>query len=287
MGLRRYAFLLVCALLGSAVAVLPAVAGSETAPTTIEAQDSTGIYNEQHHSWSPPQVTIGPGGVLTVSNPSSTVEHGVEWRTGPSTPSCSGVPLSTSTKRSATKWSGTCTFTQPGTYTFYCTVHGSEMTGTVMVSSDGTTTTTTTTGTTTTTTQPAGTNSTPSGAPGSSSPQPAGLAGPIVVLGRSQRGRVVHGSIEVPGADAGGRLEVDLLAKRAVVAPKSGASTVRVGRLVRPSIRAGRLSFTVALNAKARAVLARRRRLALIVKVVLTPPHGSSSSTSRNVVLHF
>jgi hypothetical protein len=107
-----------------------------------------------------------------------------------------------------------------------------------------------------------------------------------VALARSQHGSVVHGSLVVPGADAGGRLEVDLLAKRAALAGRRGSSAVRVGRLVRSSLRAGRLSFTVALDAKARGVLARRRRLALIVKVVLTTPQGAPSFTTRNVLLH-
>jgi hypothetical protein len=90
----------------------------------------------------------------------------------------------------------------------------------------------------------------------------------------------------VPGADAGGRLEVDLLAKRAGLAANSGRSTVRVGRLVRSPLRAGRLSFRVGLDAKAKAALARRGRLALVVKVVLTSRQGSRSFTSRNIVLH-
>jgi hypothetical protein len=79
---------------------------------------------------------------------------------------------------------------------------------------------------------------------------------------------------------------VDLLAKRAALAGTSGSSAVRVGRLVRSSLRAGRLSFTVTLDAKARSRLSHRRRLALIVRVVLTPPHGPPSVTSRNVLLH-
>jgi hypothetical protein len=96
----------------------------------------------------------------------------------------------------------------------------------------------------------------------------------------------VHGSIDVPAADAGGRLEVDLLAKRAALAVKSGSSAVRVGRLVRPSLRTGRVSFVVALDARARGLLARRHRLPLVVKVVVTPLGGAPSPTSRNIVLH-
>jgi hypothetical protein len=61
--------------------------------------------------------------------------HGVEWKSGPNTPSCtSEVPVGTSPAASGTNWSGSCTFTQPGTYVFWCTVHGSSMSETVTVS---------------------------------------------------------------------------------------------------------------------------------------------------------
>ena len=63
--------------LGAAVAALPAVAGSETAPT-IEATNlgGGGIYKEAHE-WSPPSATVGVSGVVTFVNNSSRVEH--EW----------------------------------------------------------------------------------------------------------------------------------------------------------------------------------------------------------------
>jgi hypothetical protein len=79
---------------------------------------------------------------------------------------------------------------------------------------------------------------------------------------------------------------VDLLAKRASLAAAGGSARVQVGRLVRQSLRAGRLSFSVTLRARARRALARRHRLPLNVKLVLTPAQGSPSSISRSVVLH-
>jgi hypothetical protein len=96
----------------------------------------------------------------------------------------------------------------------------------------------------------------------------------------------VRGSLQVPAADAGGRLEVDLLAARAALARSRGSSGVRVGRLVRSSLRIGRLSFAVALDTRGRAALSRHRRLALVLRVALAPPHGSPAVTSRRVVLH-
>ena len=60
------------------------------------------------------------------------MSHGVVWETGdPSTPACSGVPVN----KGETNWKGTCTFTNTGTYKYYCFVHGRAMSGTVNVSS--------------------------------------------------------------------------------------------------------------------------------------------------------
>src|SRR3954453_210905 len=86
---RRFTFL-VASLLGAAVVVLPAVAGSETAPASVTAVNSEGAY--KGHYWSPSTVTVGSGGVVTFSNPSSEVSHGLEWTGGPAAPTCSGVP---------------------------------------------------------------------------------------------------------------------------------------------------------------------------------------------------
>jgi plastocyanin len=115
-------------LLASTALVLPGIATSEATPTIEAFNASNGT-----HSWKPPTATIIAGGGVNITNPTS-VLHGVEWRSGPTTPSCtSGVPVGTTPAASGTNWSGTCTFSQPGTYTFFCTVHGPEMTGTVTV----------------------------------------------------------------------------------------------------------------------------------------------------------
>jgi len=105
-------------------------------------------------------------------------------------------------------------------------------------------------------------------------------------LASRQRGSTVRGSIKVSQADSGGQLEVDLLAASASLAKAKHSGRVRVGRLVRSSLKAGSVSFAVALSAKGRASLRRRRRLALTVQVVLTPLHGAPVTVSRPVVLH-
>jgi plastocyanin len=268
--------------LSVALIVLPAVAGSETGPT-IEAENKpgSGLYAEEHHAWTPSQVTVGEGGVVTLKNPGSTVPHGVEWVGGPATPACSGVPVGTSAASSATNWSGSCTFAHAGTYTFYCTVHGREMTGTIVVSGAGT---------------PA-----PGPIPGpEGSPSPPGGTGPegssgaggspfaggshALRLAAAQHGRSVHGSIDVSSAGAGGKLEVAVFATGASLTAHR-SSRIRIGRYLRSSVHAGVVSFTVALTARARTALHRRRRLGLTVRIVLTPVAGVPASVTRSVVL--
>src|SRR5207302_3689665 len=103
-------------------------------------------------------------------------------------------------------------------YTFYCTVHGAEMSGSITVNSNGTTTATTstpppTTGSTTSSggsggIQP-GSSKAPSGAGAPGSPL-AGSAASAVKLAPTQRGSSVRGSVEVSAAGAGGLLTVEL-----------------------------------------------------------------------------
>jgi len=150
--------------LGAITAVLPALASSETTPT-VEAvsRGAGGPYGYETFAWSPGQVTIAANGTVAFANNSSTVEHGIIW-TSSVKPACSsGVPVGEG--NFATHWSGTCTFAQPGTYNFECSVHKSAMTGTITVSAAGTTTTTMTTTSSPVATTPAPATSTPATPP--------------------------------------------------------------------------------------------------------------------------
>jgi plastocyanin len=148
--------LLLVLIFGAALAVLPAIASSETTPTVnAVVAGSEGIYTK--FAWSPAEVPIVAGGAVQFSTGSTTQPHGIVWKSGPSTPSCAtGVPVGEG--HFATGWSGSCTFAQAGTYRYYCSYHGESMSGTITVSAAGTTTTstgsTTATGTTPTTTTP-------------------------------------------------------------------------------------------------------------------------------------
>lgn len=115
-------------------------------------------------------------------------------------------------------------------------------------------------------------------------------ASPLVAgslrLAAPRHGTSVRGSIEVSRSGAGGRLEVDLVAKNASLARRRHRATqVTVGRLVRSSVPAGKVPFSVALNARAKAALRRHRRLAITVRIVLTSPSHEAHILTRGVVL--
>jgi plastocyanin len=118
---KRKRYLLLSAVLGAAFVVVPAIA--ESSPTVNGTESLT---------WSPHEVTVRPGGAVTFQNTSTTISHGVVWEPGdPSTPACSGVPVN----KGETNWKGSCSFSNAGTYRYYCFVHGRAMSGIVSVGS--------------------------------------------------------------------------------------------------------------------------------------------------------
>jgi hypothetical protein len=104
----------------------------------------------------------------------------------------------------------------------------------------------------------------------SATPPPTATPGPQsslkVTLPAHQAGRHVRGSVQVQSAHT--RLEVTVSAKL------TGRKAVRVGHWLKRSAPAGRVTFAVPLIAPARHALARRHRLAVTVRVALTPPGG-------------
>jgi plastocyanin len=239
---------LVLALLVGGGAALQLVAASSAAGPVIESAGS----GTSGYSWRPSTATIGPGGSVTFRSTSTEIPHGVTWTGGPEKPSCSGVPI----EQEKTNWSGDCTFAQPGTYSFVCTVHPTEMKGTITVSS----------------TEP------PPGPPPPGGPPESPLQGPAsraLKLAKSQHGSAVRGSVGLSPASAGGKLEVLLL----------GKAGGRMGRLVRASLKAGRMSFSVPLKAFARRTLRSQKKLALTVQVVVKPPGRAALTLKRGVVL--
>jgi plastocyanin len=271
---KRYLFL--AAVLGGMVVVVPAIASSESSPT---------VSGLESIMWSPAAASVEAGGTVTFQNTSAVVPHGVVWETGdPETPACNGVPLN----EGKTEWKGSCTFAKPGVYKYYCYVHGMEMSGTIDVGSSGTTTTAPTT-----TTTPGGATPTsptvPPGEPNSEQSPGSPLAGSAanaIGLARAQHGKSVSGSVQISRAGVGARLRVDLLTSAASLGKGRHSAQIRVGRLLRSSLKAGKLSFLVPLDAKARAALHHNRRLALTVKITLTPEHGATVKVTRSIVVH-
>jgi hypothetical protein len=293
MRLRTLLLLALAALVGSAVAVLPALAA---APSEAKLEVNENCVEINWPCWAAPgsgstpqpasKVTILAGGELSFTD-NATTKANIAWVGN--APACSpSVPVSPTPPQAP--WEGKCKFEQPGTYKFesstlfnggpslnytkYEIVVEAGVTGTTP-----TTTTTTPTPTITTTTSP-----TTPGEPSRGSSLEEGSR--VLEIARGQRGSTVHGSIEVSQADTGGRLEVFLFSPGAAPAKVNRRTQVRVGRLVRSSLTAGDVSFSVPLSTKGKASLRRHRHLALTLKITLTPLHGVVVRLTRVVVLH-
>jgi len=91
----------------------------------------------------------------------------------------------------------------------------------------------------------------------------------------------VRGSLSV--ARPGSRLRVELLAKPAALGRK-GRTQIRVGSATK-STAAGTASFSVNLNAAAKKVVRSRGKLAITVKVTVTPATGAPFTVTQTVTL--
>ncbi|MCW2993947.1 MAG: blue (type 1) copper domain protein [Conexibacter sp.] len=237
--------------------------------------------------------TIALGGTVDFRYPTGADEHNVRFtRDGVSCTQTDGVGGATNSKVVPTTpeeqgWAGRCSFTQAGTYSFICDIPEHDMKGSVVVVDErppatdpGTGTTTPTTpsgpGTPTPTAPSATTPTTVSTAPAASVP----LA-PVIKVTRTQKGTTVRGTITKAGDRS--KVAVDVRATRgSVKAPGRRTSLVSVGKATTRSSSAGRLSFAIRLDAKARAALQRGRKLALDVKVSITlPVIGVQAETFR------
>ncbi len=270
-------------LLGSAALALPAQAISETtAPAPSVTAENAGLY--EHH-WNPSSVGVGAGASVQFSNPTA-VPHGIRWIATPggANPACAaGVPVAGGTSSSGTGWSGSCTFTAAGTYTYYCTVHGAAMSGTIVVGGPPTTPAPPPTLPPSYPEPTPGPSPGPAPAPGSpGAPHTSALSALRVHQG--DHGSAVRGSLDVSAAGGGERLEVELLAASAALAARS-AATARVGLLVRSHVAAGTVAFTVGLDRRARSALRRRGHLVVTVRTLLGPAGGGPAALARRLSL--
>jgi hypothetical protein len=293
---RTLALFALAALIGAAVAVLPALAAGTPAPSEVKLEINENCQLAEWPCWNvkgnnPEDIgqiqpfTIAQGGTISFEDNDSKAPTDVLWKGA--APSC--TPEVPSTPK--TSWSSTCTFANAGEYGFESQELFNDGTFNytqykVIVEKSGGTGTTPSTPTTTTPTTTTPTTPMMPGEPSQGSGSPLEGGSKALKLAGSQHGSTVHGSIKVSQAGTGGRLEVALFAAGASLAKAGHPTQVRIGRLLRSSLRAGSVSFSVPLTAKARAKLHRHRRLALTVKITLTPLHGARVKITRGVVLH-
>jgi hypothetical protein len=277
---RTLVLLALAALAGATVAVLPALAA---APSEVKLEVNENCVELDWPCWTVPgpkpepasKITIATGGEVMFTDHASTPAAVVWVGTAPV---CTGVPTS-----AMSGWEGKCKFEAPGTYKFESSTmfkeDGLDYTKYEVVVEGAATGTTPTTTTTPTPTSPTTTIPTTPGEPSHGTGSPLEGGSKALELAASQHGSTVHGHLDVSQAGSGGRLEIDLLIK-------ATGHTTKVGRLIRLSLQAGKLSFSVPLTAKGKTSLRRHRRLAVTVKITLTPTHGQVLNLTRTVVLH-
>jgi hypothetical protein len=330
----RKRYLPVAAVLGAAVAIVPALAAGTPASSEVKLEVAEHCYFKEWPCWNiegnnPEDIrqiqpfTIAQGGKISFEDNEAKYPTDVLWKGA--APSC--TPAAPSTPE--TSWSSTCTFANAGEYafesqdlfndgTFNYTKYkvivetpggGGGTTSTTITTTTPTTTTPTTTTTTTpttttstpttptatTSTQPSGDGASSTGAPASTATTPGSIETPLppvggqplatLALANAQHGDAVHGTVQIPAADDGARLEVQLLAQGASLAKVKRPGSSRVGRLVRSAAPAGTVSFTVSLDAQAKRALRRHHKLVLTVKIVLTPKHGAAMTLTQSVVV--
>jgi plastocyanin len=286
----RKLYLPLVGLIGAAVAAIPTLAAGSS-------PSSTASFTAVDYAWdvsgsTATEATIAQGGTVSFSYPSGMNDHNADFGAGPKPSSCtqtaganSGSVPPLPNQPTAPGWTGSCTFDTAGTYTFHCDLHP-YMTATIVVQAPGTTTTTTSTPPTTTTTPTSTTiPSTTPMSTGTSSPL-AGDPAKAIALAASQHGTVVHGSVKVSAAGASGRLEVDLFASSRALGGLRRPTRVRVGRLVRDSVRAGTVRFSIPLDAAARRALRAQKRLTLTTSISLASRRGVRVSVTRKLVVH-
>jgi plastocyanin len=271
---RRIARVALCALAGlagAALAVLPARADDQS--VTV---GGSGPYGGANNRFSPDTVAVKPGQMVTWTNAGGM--HNVHF--DDASLNCQKPD----TPQQPSGWGGgsgkvSCTFANAGSFTYHCDLHGpSGMTGVVHVNASGTVPS----GTTTspgpgTTTAPGTTTSPGTGTSPGTSTHP--LLSDLHVAPHQKRrvsGRVVIGQ-------SGSQLEADLLPGSAGTA-QSGNQSV-LGRTIKRSLPAGRQRFKVALNRRGRRALARRGHLAVLLRIIVTPPSGSPATASARLRL--
>jgi plastocyanin len=260
---RQLALCLGAVAAGAGLAVVVASAGADEPMTaSITAKDPYSFDNGTGGS----SVSIAKGGTVTFSYPTGGSSHNVVFDTAQPT-SCMNMPATFS----PAPWSGSCTFDSYGTYAFHCGLHGSLMRGKVEVPDPNAPPTDTTQPPTDTGGQP----------PGGGEPPGGELAAPAVKVAGAQRGVVVRGSVTTPAGPSS--ISVSALVARGALA--SRARLVKIGSVRKRSTGTGRTSFALRVNRAARRALSRRHRLAVTLRIAVTPDAGAAFKKTVKVVL--
>ena len=227
----------------------------------------------------PAAVTVAPGSAVSFAYPSGNSAHNVVF-TGPQPSSCrlvqppgsslSAAPLPATP--SAPGWQGDCTFAAEGTYNFVCGLHGSSMTGSVVVGASGGS-------------PPPPPPPPPPDAPPAAPPPVAGTSAAASGLRvrPAQRGSTIGGSVQV--THAGSRLLTRAFARRRALSGGRSRRQGEVGRQLRRSVGPGRVTFSVRLTPAGRRALRRNGRLAISLRLRVTPPAGAAYTAARAVTL--
>jgi plastocyanin len=234
--------------------------------------------------------TIQAGGKVEFSYPAASVtrRHNVVFTgaTAPSLctqtegPSSGSVPPLPSVA-TAPGWAGNCVFDTVGPYPFVCSIHPN-MTGLItVVAAD-------VAPPPPPPPAPPGPEQPPpdTGMPPAPPPPPPYLripAASALRLAAVQRGFAIRGSIKV--TSAGSRLLARAFVRRKALYGGARTLEVEIGRQVRRSVGPGRVAFAVALNAAARKALRRNRRLAISLRLTVTPSAGEAYTAKRPVLL--
>ena len=246
---------------------------------------STASVTAVDFDWSMPGATdytdtIAAGGSVTFSYPVGVSIHNVDF-TGGGPTACTqtagasvGAVSPLPAMPEAPGWSGTCRFDTPGTYLFVCDNHN-YMKGTIVVEGHGTTTTTTSGSTSAGGTSTAPGDQTPGAGTSTSGGSSSSPARPRVSVAHRQRGAVLRGTVTTPA----GQAQIKVTAYLA-----GHGSRIRVGSQTKHSKGTGTTAFAVKLDAAGRRALMRVHRLAVDLRVDITPAAGRPVTTKTVAV---
>jgi plastocyanin len=287
MALTRRRLAVAMAALAAGTGAAYAVAGSAAGAGAPSTASVTAIDFDWVMPGGPAYTaTIAAGGTVSFSYPSGVSIHNVDFTAGGPTActqtagAASGATSPLPNLPEAPGWAGVCRFDSPGTFLFVCDEHN-YMKGTIVVEPNGGGTTGGSTGGGATSTGSSGSSggsgggsTAPTGGTSSSGSSASPAARPRVTVAHRQRGATVRGTVTTPA----GRSRIK------VTAYLAGHRRAAIGAQTRTSAGTGATAFAVRIGAAARRSLARSHRLAVALRIVVTPMAGGAPTTTTVAV---